>query len=259
MALLEAGVFKKIIMFDFDYKIIIYIFFGVLPSLIWLSYYLRKDVHPEPNKVVIRIFLWGALITIPVFFVQIGLMYLLSKISVGPLVYNLIYWFLIIAMSEELFKYFVIREKIINNSVMDEPVDVMLYMVIAALGFAALENILYLFGPIGGLSFNDLIARTLLLSFVRFVGATFLHTLCSGVIGYSLAISFHDSVRRRTEIFLGIVIAILLHGFYDFSIIMLEGQLRVIAPIAVLIILAILVFYGFERLKKMKSVTLLKT
>ena len=61
-----------------DYYIIIYIIFGVLPSLTWLSYYLRKDVHPEPKKMVLKIFLWGALITIPVFFVQIGLAKLLT-------------------------------------------------------------------------------------------------------------------------------------------------------------------------------------
>ena len=41
---------------EFDFRIILYVIFGVLPSLAWLSYYLRKDVHPEPKRMVLAIF-----------------------------------------------------------------------------------------------------------------------------------------------------------------------------------------------------------
>ncbi|MCG2809726.1 MAG: PrsW family glutamic-type intramembrane protease, partial [Candidatus Portnoybacteria bacterium] len=41
----------------------LYIFLGLLPSLIWLSFYLRKDQRPEPNSVVLKLFFWGILIT----------------------------------------------------------------------------------------------------------------------------------------------------------------------------------------------------
>lgn len=242
---------------DFS-KIILFVIFGILPSLVWLFYYLRKDVHPEPGKTILKIFLWGVIITIPVFFVQLGLTFLLSKFTLSSLVYNLIYWFLIISMSEELFKYFVIKSKIMDSPDLDEPVDIMIYMVVAALGFAALENILYLFSPIGNLSFNDLINRTLLLSFVRFAGATFLHTLCSGVIGYALAISLCDQIRRRTEVFLGLFFAVTLHGLYDFSIMMLKGELQIIVPVIILLTLAFLVFSGFEKLKKIKGICQIK-
>jgi protease PrsW len=237
-----------------DYSIIIYVFFGVLPSITWLSYYLRKDAHPEPKRMILKIFLWGALITLPVFFVQIGFSYLLNLISISPIAKSFIYWFLIIAFSEEFFKYLVIRSKVINSPDLDEPLDIMLYMVIAALGFAALENILYLVAPAGQMSFNQLINRSLLIDFIRFIGATFLHTLCSAVIGYSLAISFCEVKTKYISVTVGILMATALHGLYDFSIMTLNGYIRFIIPVAIILTLAFLVFTGFEKLKKLKSI-----
>ena len=237
-----------------DYNIIIYIIFGLLPSLIWLFYYLRKDLHPEPKSMVLKIFLWGALITIPVFFVQIGFASLLDKVDINSTIKNLIYWFLIIAFSEEFFKYLVIRIKVLNSPNLDEPLDIMLYMVVVALGFAALENVLYLFAPMGPISFNALMSRTLIIALIRFVGATFLHTLCSAVIGYAIAISLCDRKNRWLEVALGVIVAVSLHGLYNFSIMTLDGYIRFAIPVIVILTLAFLVFSGFEKLKKMKSI-----
>lgn len=237
-----------------DYKIFLYIFFGILPSLTWLFYYLRKDIHPEPKKMVLKIFLWGALVTLPVFFIQIGFTYLLAMANLDDILHNLIYWFLIIAFSEEFFKYLVIRSKIINNPALDEPLDLMLYMVIAALGFSALENILYLFAPAGTIPFEMLLNRVIIISVVRFIGATFLHTLCSALVGYFFAVSLLCKKRKFLTVIFGIGMATLLHGLYDFSIMTLDGYLRFSFPVIILLILALFVFSGFERLKNMKSI-----
>jgi len=222
--------------------------------LTWLLYYLRKDLHPEPKRMILNIFLWGALMTIPVFFVQIGLKDLLDKVDTNLVIKNLIYWFLIIALSEEFFKYLVIKVKVFNSPNLDEPLDIMLYMVIAALGFAAVENVLYLFAPAGPMSFNQMINRTLIVDLIRFIGATFLHTLCSAVVGYSLAISFCEVKRKNITLVLGISVATLLHGLYDFSIMTLEGYVKYAIPVIIILTLAFLVFSGFEKLKKMKSI-----
>lgn len=237
-----------------DPYIIINIILGVLPSLIWLSYYLREDVHPEPKRMILKIFLWGALITLPVFFVQIGLTNLLNRVDTNSIVRNLVYWFLVIAFSEEFFKYLVVRIKVVNSPHLDEPLDIMLYMVVAALGFAAVENILYLFAPVGQMSFNQIIGRTLVVDLVRFVGATFLHTLCSAVIGYSLAISFCQAKRKYISVALGLLMATVLHGLYNFSIMTLDGYIRYAIPVITILTLAFLVLLGFKKLKKMKSI-----
>jgi len=247
---LKIGLFKQ----TMDYTILIYIFFGILPSLTWLFYYLTKDLHPEPKKMIIKVFLWGAFITIPTFFVQIGLTSLLNLVDINSTLKSLLYWFIIISFSEEIFKYLVIKIKVINNPNLDEPVDIMLYMVVAALGFAALENVLYLFAPIGQISFDQLINRTLLVTFIRFIGATFLHTLCSAVIGYFLAISFCEAKRKHIFIVAGIIVATVLHGLYDFSIMTLDGDIRFAIPVIIILALAFMVFSGFSKLEKMKGI-----
>jgi RsiW-degrading membrane proteinase PrsW (M82 family) len=237
-----------------SYRLFLYIFFGILPSLVWLSYYLRKDVHPEPRLMIFKIFLWGSFITIPVFFVQLGLSTLLTEIKLPVFIVSFLYWFIIIALTEEFFKYLVVRGKIFNNYNLDEPIDIMIYMIISALGFAALENILYLFSPADNLSFNQILNNTLIISFIRFIGATFLHTLASGTLGYFLALSFYETKNKIWFFMAGLSIATISHGLYNYSIINFKGVLQITIPIAILAGLAIFVIWAFNRVIRMKSV-----
>src|SRR3989344_4292320 len=130
------------------YPIILYLFFGVMPSLAWLFYYLQKDLHPEPKRMIIKVFTYGALGTVPLFFIQIGLMRMVTAAGMPAVLTSLATWFLVVALTEELLKYLVVRFSVLNSADLDEPLDIMLYMVVAALGFAAAENVLYLFSPV---------------------------------------------------------------------------------------------------------------
>lgn len=242
-----------------NFCIFLYIFFGILPSLTWLAYYLKKDLHPEPKRMILTIFLWGAAITLPVFFIQIGLAALLANINFSSFITSVIYWFIVISLTEEIFKYLVVKLKVLNSPHLDEPLDVMLYMVITALGFAALENILYLFSPVDQMTINDLIARTLIVSFIRFIGATFLHALCSAILGYFLALSFYEPKKKIKYIFYGLLLSVGLHGFYDFSIMTIDGFAKILIPVAILLVLAYMVITGFEKLKKIKSISKVET
>lgn len=237
------------------FKIALYIVFGILPSFTWLMYYLSKDLHPEPKKTILKIFLWGALSTIPVFFVQMGFITLLVKADLSPLITSLIYWFLIISVSEELFKYLVVKFKMGDSPDLDEPLDIMLYMVVSALGFAALENVLYLFNPTDSMSFEQLIHTTLMISLVRFLGATFLHTLCSAIIGYFLALSFYFYKKRYLLFIIGFILAVLLHGFFDLLIMRIKTYQDMTPLAIILLIMGFLTFLGFEHLKRMKSIS----
>jgi RsiW-degrading membrane proteinase PrsW (M82 family) len=238
-----------------DFLIIAYVILGLLPSFIWLSFYLKEDLHPEPKKMILKVFLMGGLITIPVFFVQIGFNRLLELTNLDPAILALVHWFLIIALSEELFKYFVFRVNVFDNYNLDEPIDAMIYMIVGALGFAAVENILYLYsssGPIP-LPFDQTITTTLVVAVVRFAGATFLHTLCSAMIGYGLAMSFCRVKRKYMPLILGIIVAVFFHGLFNYALITFGGSIQIAVPVAILIILATLILIGFSRLKKMKG------
>ncbi len=209
---------------------------------------------------ILKIFLWGGAITVPVFFIQISLYKLLVPLQqvaffgAHPMAIEIVKWFVIIAFTEELLKYAVVKINVFGSYAMDEPMDIMLYMVVVALGFAAVENILYLFTPIPGMSFNAIVQTTIMISFIRFIGATFLHTLCSGLVGYFWALSSLRNKKGLQLTLVGILLAALLHGLYDFSIITLESTFNVILPIVIIIALVIFMMYDFNEIKKIKSI-----
>ena len=237
-----------------NYRLFLYIFFGILPALVWLSYYLKKDLHPEPRQMILKIFLLGSLATLPVFFIQLGLFTLLAKLKLPIFIVSILNWFFIIALTEEFFKYLVVRLKVLNSRHLDEPLDIMIYMIVSALGFATLENILYLFSPADSLSFNQVLNKALIISFFRFIGATFLHTLASATLGYFLIIEIYEIKKKGLFLFLGLVIATALHGLYNFSVITFKGTLQIAIPVTILVGLAIFVLWAFNRVRSMKSV-----
>ena len=220
--------------------------FGFLPSIIWLLFYLRKDVHPESNRAVLKIFFYGMLIAFAAIFLEIGF----KKISSNLLLYIFIGG----AMVEECLKYLVIKFKVLRSSELDEPVDIILYMIIAGLGFAALENILIL---INYHPFLEL-PKTLEIITLRFLTATFLHALCSGVVGYFLAISFFNIRKQKKLLLTGLGIATILHGLYNLSIIKIDGWEKFILPIIILMGTALFVSIGFKKLKRLKSICIIK-
>lgn len=228
----------------------VYIIFGVLPSFIWLLFYLRKDSHPESNRMILKIFFYGMIAAIPAILLEMGIVGEMSRLNLSPILLSILSIFIGVALVEEFLKYLVVRGKVLRSSELDEPIDVLLYMIIAALGFAASENILILFslGP------TFLLGEALSITAFRFLGATFLHVLSSGVLGFFLALSFFDLKNRGKFLLLGITLATLLHGIYNFAIIEVEGTLAFLIPILLLLSLAIFLAWGFKRLKKIKSV-----
>lgn len=228
----------------------LYIFLGILPSFIWLLFYLRTDSHPESKRMILKIFAFGMLIALPAILLETGLKDILKDLVLPSILIVFLDVFVAVAFIEEILKYSVVKSKALGSSELDEPIDVVLYMIIAALGFAAVENILILFSlgpacPLEGVFFVGIF---------RFWTATFLHALCSGVLGVFLAISIFEAKKRKTIFISGLIMVSLLHGLYNFSIMNTEGIISWIIPISILIFLAVLLFNGFKKLKKLKSV-----
>jgi len=242
---------------------IYYTILGLAPSLIWLIFYLRKDQHPEPKKVVLRVFLFGALmgpaaIVLQVasrwfcqptfewsyFFATLGqadYRYFLNVILFAPLI-------------EEYLKYAVVRWQVLKSPAFDEPLDAMLYLIISALGFAAVENLLNIFlAP-------DLTLRfALTQSIVRFLSATFLHTLASGLFGYFLALSLLNLKKRRSFWWGGYLLAAGFHGLYNYIAWLLDANKFFALILAFLLVgLRVLVSWQFYNLKKQLSICNIK-
>jgi len=251
----------------------ILIIFALLPSLIWLLFYLRKDAHPESNSMVLIVFFLGMFFALPVIFIELGFANFIEKISLPDIFIFILNSFIGIAFFEELFKYLVVRLVVLRSAEMDEPLDIVLYMIISALGFAFLENLLIFFSPD---IFSWKIEQIFFLSGFRFISATFLHALTSGILGFFMALSFFKAKKKKTFLFIGFFLATVLHGFYNWGIIILEEIEKVLNAthqnntaliffwITILLItlmisvMAIFVSLGFKKLKKIASVCKIK-
>lgn len=241
---------------------------GFLPSFVWLLFYLRKDKHPEPNRTVIKVFFLGIASAFATIFLQLILGYALGYLIKSEFVILTLNIFIGAGFIEEITKYLAVRLGVYRDKELDEPTDLVLYMIISALGFAALENILYidkhLLSPenLAIMSnYHVLLPAKETLEFMgwRFISATFLHALCSGLIGYFLALSFYYSKRKKPLVALGIIIAALLHGAYDWFIIITGttqtnlGIASLLVPLTILITLSCFISYSFKKLRKMQS------
>lgn len=223
---------------------------GFLPSFIWLLFYLRKDSHPESNWMVAKMFVFGMLSALAAVILEKGFQTGENIFIASAAGHSLVSIFFGGALIEEYVKYFMVKIGAFNNRELDEPCDIMLYLIIAALGFAALENILVLS------SYHPILTPVGVLEIMtwRFISATFLHALCSGLFGYFIALSFIRTSKRGLYFLTGLVLSVALHGLYNWSIMTVEGPGKFFLPLVILVALGYFVSYGFKRLKKLKSI-----
>src|SRR3989344_2531343 len=175
---------------------------GLVPSLVWLYFYSRKDCHPEPKNLLAQTFLMGIIVSPIAIILQFSFTQIASTIVEisRAVAQNSSYFFLWAAAVEEAIKFYAVRMLILRNPEFDEPIDAMIYMITAGLGFAAMENILVMNGV-----FPDGTQATLATWALRFTGATLLHALSSGLLGYFLAMSWFFRDHKRKLVVIGLI------------------------------------------------------
>jgi RsiW-degrading membrane proteinase PrsW (M82 family) len=224
---------------------------GFIPALIWLFYFLREDKkNPEPSGVIITTFVYG-MITVPIalVFQQIVNALVLQGRSIEnlffidyvPALVTLILW----ASFEEVVKYVAAYKGGISKKANNEPIDPVIYMITAALGFAALENTLFVFTPfLDGSSLTAVLTGNL-----RFVGATLLHVAASAIVGMFISFSYYKKEEaKKTLLFYGIVLSIVLHVMFN-SFIIRGGNFTIVGFSTVWISIIIIIIL-FEKVKK---------
>lgn len=192
---------------------------GILPAIIWLLFWLREDrLHPEPRSLIILAFLAGMLATSLAYPIEHFIANTLASSGLAVDRYTLLFLW---SATEEILKYAAVIFIALRTPFFDEPIDAVIYLVTIALGFAALENAMFLLNQVGS---GDA-AAAILLGNLRFIGSTVLHVAASGLIGLALAFTFYE---RRTERTLagvaGLAGAIALHAIFNFSIMASEGD-----------------------------------
>jgi RsiW-degrading membrane proteinase PrsW (M82 family) len=215
---------------------------GIIPSLLWLWFWLKEDEgHPEPKGLLTVVFIMGMIAVIVVLPIQKFIQDHISS-SEG----QLILW----ASAEEILKYFAVLIVLCKTNNADEPIDWPIYLITAALGFAALENMLFLLKifPISAITTISLSTGNL-----RFLGANLLHAVSSGIIGISIGISFYMSKwKRKIFLFVGFLIAISLHSTFNFFIIRNTGN-DFLKVLAFLWVVTIIIMLLFEKVRRMSE------
>jgi RsiW-degrading membrane proteinase PrsW (M82 family) len=181
---------------------------GILPALLWLTFWLLEDrCQPEPKRYIFLTFVLGALSILPVL--------VLEKAVVGPLAMGSLAILFVWAATEELFKFGAAYLGGLRWAAFDEPLDAVIYMVTAALGFSAMENALFLLTPL----MQGDIMRSVVTGDLRFIGASLLHILASGTIGICIALAFNKpAATRRLAALGGVILAVSLHTLFNFFI-----------------------------------------
>lgn len=225
---------------------------GFLPALAWLYFLLKEeDRCPQPRWAVLLAFVAGM--------VAVPLVMPLQQFSCKELAESaylaceggytsLLGIKVIVAWSiiEETVKYLVAAvfvlwlRKAVRNAL-----DIVATMLTVSLGFAALENALFLIHPFS----QGYLLEAIGLGNLRFIGSTLLHVVASSVLGFALAFSYRASppVRALTAS-IGLILAIALHALFNFFIIVGDGSYVILALFTVWTG-AVAVFAAFEILK----------
>ncbi|MBN2723578.1 MAG: PrsW family intramembrane metalloprotease [Deltaproteobacteria bacterium] len=176
----------------------------VLPSILLFLYIYTHDEHPEPKSLITKVALGGALSAIPVF-LFVMLLNNFFAVPADAIEGSLYTAFIQAAFPEEFFKMSVVMLIAYGNIAFDEPYDGIVYGAASSLGFATLENFLYV-GQ-GGLN----------IAIIRAVTAIPLHIFCGVIMGYFIGRARFTRTSPVLWFGLAYLIPAALHGFYDFG------------------------------------------
>lgn len=190
----------------------ILIFIALLPALLLLLYIYKRDKYQrEPVKQILKAFFYGTgsvlvalLLAGPLTIYTLDSMPVMEKLRAA---------FLEAAIPEEIAKFVLLWLFLRKNRYFDEKVDGIVYAVCVSLGFAAVENILYLF---------DNYDNWLQVGFTRALFAVPGHFGFGVLMGYYYSLVRFSSLPSLKNRILVLLAPVLAHGAYDFILLVLE-------------------------------------
>ena len=202
---------------------------AIAPSLALFSYfYLRDQFSQEPSRLLFQSFIYGAVLTFPILFLQ----YVFNEENVFN--FTLTNYILFPSMIEEFFKWLVLLIAIFRHVDFEDPYDGILYGASVSLGFATVENIIYL------LEFGTDIA------FIRALLPVSSHALFGVVMGYYLGkAKFSQAEVEYKWLFLALFVPVILHVLYNASLYFFDNILAGAAPF-----MLFLWWFGLKKVKQ---------
>ena len=233
-------------MSEISSNISLLLFLGAFPVIIILLLVYYKDKNKEPIGLLMKLFIGG--------FISCGLVLMLSGLienylpvmspSVPKNIFEtLLYSFIGVALIEEISKWIMVYFISYYHKEFDEIYDGLVYSVFVSLGFAFIENILYV-----------LVNNSIATAIVRAICAVPSHACDAIFMGYHISIAKQQSIyknkrQEKRHLLLSIIMPTLIHGIYDFCL--LSGYKSFI--IVFLIFVVVMYFISINKLHDMSS------
>ncbi len=214
---------------------------ALIPPLVLMAYVYRADkVEKEPISLIAKAFIFGGIAVVPILIVELLLDPVIKMIfPARPILYLLAENFLGVALVEEFFKLFACKRAVYDSREFDYTFDGIVYAVAASLGFAAIENIQYVFTMGGAVAVSR--------AFTAIPGHAIFGVFMGVYLGIAKYEEYHGS-EKVSSIYmkLALVVPVLIHGFYDFI-------LSVRTPVAILIFYIFLIAMDMLAIRKVKE------
>lgn len=174
---------------------------------IMLFIYLRDKYEREPITRLFLAFVGGVLSTIPAVVLSMqGTSLVGSYFELGTTTYHLAHAFGAVALSEEASKLFFVWLFAYRSKHFNEPFDGIVYAVMVSMGFATLENILYVYD--GGMQ----------VAILRMFTAVPAHATFGIIMGYFLGLAKFQERGNAALLVSALLWPVVFHGFYDYSL-----------------------------------------
>jgi RsiW-degrading membrane proteinase PrsW (M82 family) len=226
---------------------------GILPALVWLTFWLHEDSKkPEPRGFIMTTFILGMItvvLVVPFQFVAKEVLGIHGPLNLenltGPVLFSLLFvW----AALEECIKFVAAYFGGLKTPEDDEPIDPVIYMITAALGFAALENTFFIFEPLS----NSNLLSGIYQGNMRFIGPTLLHVISSAIIGVSLSFSFYKSRAKKVLWVLGgVILAVATHTMFN-ELMLAPDKFNPAATFGLVWVAVIILLLTFEKIKTIR-------
>jgi protease PrsW len=185
---------------------IILIALAVLPSFAIIFWIYRQDkFEKEPMDLLFKAFVTGCASTIPAMLMQLQFRGWENAESLWD---TAIFAFAIVGLTEELSKFILLRFFIYPNDEFNEPMDGIVYAVVVSMGFATVENLIYVLGEDGGATIGTAIGRAFT--------AVPAHAAFAVLMGSYIGLAKFVPEKRNAYMLTGLLLAIFFHGLYDF-------------------------------------------
>lgn len=191
---------------------------AVAPSLLLLWYFYRRDLNREPPRPLLITFLLGVLAVFATLALSLPIGKPVAARLAEPHFKAAAEAFLCAALPEELCKFCVLWFYAARSRAFDEPMDGIVYGVVASLGFATLENVLYV--AAGGL--GTAVARAVL--------SVPSHAFWGAIMGYHAGQARFRTEGRGRQLALALAVPTLLHGLYDLPLMAMTNVNAALGP-----------------------------